>query len=89
MFKDSDRVVVTSGSLTAEMIENASKMALERHGTIPPPIRIPEKMFNALIEWQKLEKWFKSLGAHKEKIERLRYRLKNRVPDLKVLNLPE
>lgn len=84
---DSSRVISTSGALTREMIEDAAQMALNRHAMSTPPMFVPHGMIEKLIEWQKREKYWKSLGPLGEKKERLRWRLKHRAKHT-VMNLP-
>ena len=76
------------GILTADMIDDAAKMALDRYGEPTPPGFIPLKEMKGLIEWQKREAYWKSLGPLGEKKERLRWRLKHRDKHM-VVNLPE
>jgi len=84
---DSSKVISTSGVLTREMIEDASRIAMSRHGEPDRPIIVPHGMIQSLIEWQKREKYWKSLGPLGEKKERLRWRLKHRAKHT-VMNLP-
>ena len=80
--------VKANGSLTREMIEDVSKMALNRHGMPTPPMIVPHGMIENLIEWQKRERYWKSLGSLGEKKERLRWRLKHRAKHT-IMNLPD
>jgi hypothetical protein len=84
---NSSKVISTSGILTREMIEDAAKMAVDRHGRPDAPAILPYGMVKELIAWQQREKYWKSLGPLGEKKERLRWRLKHRAKHT-VMNLP-
>jgi len=86
LFKSS-KVMSSGGILTREMIEDTSQMALDRHGEPTPPLILPYGMVKQLIEWDKRERYWKSLGPLGEKKERLRWRLKHRAKHT-VMNLP-
>ena len=82
------KVVSSSGALTRDMIDDAAKMAINRHGEPTPPLVLPYGMVKQLIEWDKREKYWKSLGPLREKMERLRWRLKHRAKHT-IMNLPK
>ena len=71
-----------------DMITSAATHA-EQHAGRPSELYVCEGMVEKLIAWEKQERWLKSLSAIKEKMERLRIRLKNRRPDTSVMKLPE
>lgn len=84
---DKDKVsYMEGGILTADLLDKATSSLL--HTQLKPNvISASPYMIKALDEWQKQEKWLKSLSTAQEKIERLRIRLKTRKPHLPV-NLP-
>ncbi len=85
---NNSKVISTTGALTADMIEDAAEMAIDRHGRPDAPAILPYGMVKQLIEWDKREKYWKSLGPLGEKKERLRWRLKHRAKHT-IMNLPK
>lgn len=74
------------GVLTPEILHSAHKAAQEQFG-LPSKFVVSPHVMNAFVAWEKFEKYLKTLPPLKQKLERLRHRLKNRRPHLK-MNLP-
>lgn len=74
--------------LTLEILEAGHKNMLESFGKPEAPIPIPPTLFQDLVEWEKREKYWRSLGPIGYKMEALRWRLKHRAKHT-VMNLPE
>jgi hypothetical protein len=86
---DSSRVIVADGVLTIEMINEAADKAISSGLQPERYVFTSPRLINDLIEWQKREKCWKSLGPVGYRMEVLRWRLKHRVKDNKVLQLPD
>jgi hypothetical protein len=86
---DGSRVISTSGALTAEMLDQACNRMMDDGLQKQTVILTSPKLIKDIIEWQKREKYWKSLGPIGYKMEALRWRLKHRIKDNKVLQLPD
>lgn len=76
------------GVLTLEKLDNLFGKITQSHGKPTNGFIISPHAYNDMMEWQKKENWFKSLGPRREKTERLRDKLKHRNKH-KIVKLPE
>ncbi len=81
--------VNTKGILTAEILEAGMKKLLENSFAPHPAILVSPKMIQRLIEWEAREREWKKLGPLGYKMARLKWDLKHKKRDNKVLPLPE
>ena len=76
------------GVLTLEKLDNLFGKITQNHGKPINGFLISPHAYNDMVALAKQERWFKSLGPRKEKLERLRDRLKYRNKH-KIVKLPE
>jgi GH25 family lysozyme M1 (1,4-beta-N-acetylmuramidase) len=87
MGKWESTTIKTDTALTRDIIEKAMDWIDDNSGR-PGVIYTSPKFIEDYKKWQKQENWLRSLPPHREKLERLKIKLKS-APKYREVNLPD